>query len=317
MIEPMKKVSLVLLNKEREEALIKLRKIGLVHLEKLEGASEKLSAFKEASANALVAESVLGEIKAPKAKKGMAPALSDEDTAKLCADIVAKSERKKQLLEEISADATELDRFSSWGTVTNEDFEYLTTKGIQLKMYEVPVEKYNQIDQQIQTILVNKDKKTARFMIINGGEGRPENLMPEAFEVPLPRISTKLLENEIKADEKKVSDIEAFFAANAKYLPSISSFKKNLETDIEFENVNAGMERETSGAENDLAWISGYVPAANLEEFKADCAKNNWALAYADPEEDDVAVPTKLKNNKFVSLIYPLTDFLGTVPGYH
>ena len=83
MIEPMKKVSLVLLNKEREEALINLRKIGLVHLEKLEGASEKLSAFKEASANALVAESVLGEIKAPKAKKGMAPALSDEDTAKL------------------------------------------------------------------------------------------------------------------------------------------------------------------------------------------------------------------------------------------
>ena len=317
MIEPMKKVSVVLLNKEREEALVNLRKIGLVHLEKLEGASEKLSAFKEASANALVAESVLGEIKAPKAKKGMAPALSDEDTAKLCADIVAKSERKKQLLEEISSDATELDRFSGWGTVTNEDFEYLITKGIQLKMYEVPVEKYNQIDQQIQTILVNKDKKTARFMIINGGEGRPENLMPEAFEVPLPRISTTLLENEIKADEKKISDIEAFFAANAKFLPAISSFKKNLETDIEFENVNAGMERETSGAENDLAWISGYVPAANLEEFKADCAKNNWALAYADPEEDDVAVPTKLKNNKFVSLIYPLTDFLGTVPGYH
>ena len=27
-------------------------------------------------------------------------------------------------------------------------------------------------------------------------------------------------------------------------------------------------------------------------------------------------MPTKLKNNKFVSLIYPLTDFLGTVPGY-
>ena len=317
MIEPMKKVSVVLLNKEREEALVNLRKIGLVHLEKLEGASEKLSAFKEASANALVAESVLGEIKAPKAKKGMAPALSDEDTAKLCADIVAKSERKKQLLEEISSDATELDRFSAWGTVTNEDFEYLTEKGIQLKMYEVPVEKYNQIDDQIQTILVNKDKKTARFMIINGGDGRPENLMPEAFEVPLPRISTTLLENEIKADEKKVSDIEAFFAANAKYLPAIAGFKKNLETDIEFENVNAGMEHETDGTENDLAWISGYVPAANLEEFKASCAKNNWALAYADPEEDDVAVPTKLKNNKFVSLIYPLTDFLGTVPGYH
>ena len=34
-----------------------------------------------------------------------------------------------------------------------------------------------------------------------------------------------------------------------------------------------------------------------------------------EPTEED-NVPTKLKNNKFVSLIYPLTDFLGTVPGY-
>ena len=34
-----------------------------------------------------------------------------------------------------------------------------------------------------------------------------------------------------------------------------------------------------------------------------------------EPSVED-NVPTKLKNNKFVSLIYPLTDFLGTVPGY-
>ena len=206
MIEPMKKVSVVLLNREREEALRNLRKIGLVHLEKLEGASEKLSAFKEASNNATVTESVLGEIKLPKNKKGVNQVLSNEDTAKLCADVVAKAEKKKQLLEEISSDATELDRFASWGSVTNEDFDFLKEKGIALKMYEVPVEKYSQIEGQIQTLLVNKDKKTARFLIINGGEGRPENLLPEAFEVPLPRISTKLLEEEIRSDEKKVSD---------------------------------------------------------------------------------------------------------------
>lgn len=317
MIEPMKKVSVVLLNKEREQALKNLRKIGLVHLEKLEGSSEKLSAFKEASANALVAESILGEIKAPKAKKGIRQVLSDDEISKLCAEIVSKSEQKKQLLEEISNDATELDRFALWGSVTNEDFDYLKERNISLKMYEIPVEKYSQIDEHIQTLLVNKDKKTARFMIINGGEGRPVNLMAEAFEIPLPRISTSLLEAEIKEDEKKISEIEAFYAEKAKYLPSIADFKKNLESDIEFENVNAGMDHETEGAVNDLAWLSGYVPSANLEEFKKACAQNNWAVAYSDPEDEDLDVPTKLKNNRFVSLIYPLTDFLGTVPGYH
>lgn len=317
MIEPMKKVSVVLLNKEKEEALKALRKIGLVHLEKIDGSSEKLTAFKEYSNNAMLTEAILGEIKLPKQKKGPKIELSDEKVISLCAEVVAKSERKKQLMEEISADTTELDRFAFWGSVNNEDLDFLKEKGIALKMYEINADKYNLVDPDINTILVNNDKKTVRFLIINGGEGRPEKLLPEAFEVPFPRISTHLLEEEIRRDEKELDEIQAFYTENAKYVPAISAFKKALESDIEFENVNSGIGCEETGTENDLAWLSGYVPEADLEEFKTYCADNKWALAFADPEDEDTEVPTKLKNNKFVSLIYPLTDFLGTVPGYH
>lgn len=316
MIEPMKKVSIVLLNKERESALKELRKIGLLHLEKLEGSSEKLNAFKEYTNNAVISESILGEIKLPKKTKTDS-VLSDDDVISLCSTIVAKSERKKQLMEEISADANELERFANWGTVSNEDFEYLSTKNIQLKMYEVPGDKYHQIDDKIETVLVNNDKKTVRFLIVNGGEGRPENLIPEAFEVPFPRMSTAALEEEIRKDKSEVAEIENYYAQQAIYLNAIKNFRKALETDIEFETVNCGMERENAGSENDLAWISGFVPCADIEEFKTKCAENNWAVAYEDAELDDTEVPTKLKNNKFVSLIYPLTDFLGTVPGYN
>lgn len=317
MIEPMKKVSVVLLNREKEEALKALRKIGLVHLEKIDGASDKLTAFKEYSNNAMLTESILAEIKLPKQKKGSEPKLSDEKVIELCSEVVAKSERKKQLMEEISADTTELDRFAQWGSVSIEDLDYLKEKGISLKLYEINAEKYNLVDQEIQTILVNNDKKTVRFLIVNGGEGRPENLLPEAFEVPYPRISTNLLEEEIRKDEAEIDDIQKFFNENAKYVPSITAFRKALESDIEFENINAGMGCDKEGLENDLAWLTGYVPAADLDEFKRYCADNEWALAFADPEDEDTEVPTKLKNNKFVSLIYPLTDFLGTVPGYH
>lgn len=160
MIELMKKVSIVLLDKEKENALKALRKIGLVHLEKVEGSSEKLTAFKEYTNNAVLSESILGEIKLPKQKKGTEATLSDEQVISLCNDIVTKSEKKKQLLEEISADTLELDRFAKWGTVTLEDFEYLKNKDIQLKMYEIPAEKYSTLDSKIETILVNNDKKT-------------------------------------------------------------------------------------------------------------------------------------------------------------
>ena len=317
MIEPMKKVSVVLLNKEKEDALKALRKIGLVHLQKMEGSSEKLNAFKEYTNNAVISESILGEIKLDKKTKKFAPKLSDEKVIELCKDVVQKSERKKQLLEEISADTTELDRFTSWGSVSLEDLDFLTEKGIDIKLYEIAAEKYSLVDQEIETILVNNDKKTVRFLIINGGEGRPEKLLPEAFEVPFPRLSTKVLEKEIKDDEAEIKDIEKFYNNSAIYIPAITAFRKNLETDIEFENVSAGMEHENVDSENELAWISGYVPTADIEEFKKKCAINQWAVAYEDPEDEDLEVPTKLKNNKFVSLIYPLTDFLGTVPGYH
>ncbi|MEE1182758.1 MAG: ATPase, partial [Treponema sp.] len=89
--------------------------------------------------------------------------------------------------------------------------------------------------------------------------------------------------------------------------------------DIEFENISSGMSKEAEDLSEDatrLAWITGYVPVDSMDKFKKVCADNSWAYVASDPKEDDL-VPTKLKNNKLVSLIYPLTDFLGTVPGYH
>lgn len=316
MIEPMKKVSVVILNKERETALKSLKSIGLLHLESLEGSGEKLSAFKEASANTVVSESILSEIKLPK-KTNKVSNLSFAETNGLCSEIVEKSERKKQLMEIISADTNELDRFVKWGSVSLEDFDYLKENGVQLKLFEVPAEKYNLIEDNLQTILVNNDKKTVRFLLINSGNERPEGLIPEAFEITMPRVSTEELKKEIEDCKNEIDAIELFFMNKAVYLPSIVAYRKKLESDIEFENINSGMNRETEGAENDLAWISGYVPVADIEEFLTACRENKWAVAYEDAALDDVEVPTKLRNNKFVSLIYPLTDFLGTVPGYN
>ena len=318
MIEPMKKVSIVILNKEREQALKSLRKLGLVHLEKLEGSGEKLSSFKEAMNNALLCQSVLGEIKLTKQeikKAADTKLLTAEETIKLCSEVVSKIDRKKALFDQISADANELERFFNWGEVSPDDFNYLKEKGIQLKLYEIASDKFSDIDKDLETILVNRDRKYTRFLILNGGEGRPEKLSPEAFEVPFPREDTNLLKKEIEECEVELSQIESYLREKTADLASIKNLLKTLSTDIEFETVNSGMQREETGAENELAWLTGYVPVADMQKFSEFCTKNQWAYASSDPAEED-PVPTKLKNNKFVSLIYPLTDFLGTVPGY-
>ncbi len=115
MIEKMKKVSIVLLNSEKEAALKALRKTGLLHLEKIEGSSEKLNTFKEYSNNALLTESILGEIKVPKKKSTEVKKLSDSEIIDLCSKVCKNAELKKQLMDEITADTNELERFLSWG----------------------------------------------------------------------------------------------------------------------------------------------------------------------------------------------------------
>ena len=314
MIVPMKKVSIVVLNKERKEALIQLKKCSVVHLETLEGSGEKLAAYKENAANAISALSILGEIKLS-GKKRNADSLSDDEIAKKCADVIALSEQKKKLQENISSDTSELERFTYWGELNPDDFVYLREKGIALKMFEIPEDKYNLIEDGIKTICVNRFKKTVRFLALDDGAERPAGLPPEAFEVSMPASSTAAISERISSDSQEIAKIESELAASAVYIKQIEAFKKNLESDILFENVYSGMGQEKDGKETDLAWLSGFVPVDELDELKSVAAKNAWALAYSDPADDD-EVPTKLKNNAFVSLIYPLTDFLGTVPGY-
>lgn len=315
MIIPMKKVSLVVLNKERKEALTQLKKVGVVHLEQVEGKGEQLAAFKEASNNAMVACSILGEIKAPK-KHVSVSRLSNEEVSDKCKEVINLSEQKKKLIEEISSDSAEIERFALWGGVNPSDFVLLKDKGISLKMFEIPEDKYGLIDENSKTICVNRNKKTVRFLLVDAKDERPEGFPPEAYEVTLPEISTDELNERVLNNKASILKIDSKLAELTVYIPQMEALQKVLSKDIEFETFYSGMGYETEGKDTDLAWLTGYVPVDALSALKEAVKTNGWACAYDDPSDED-NVPTKLKNNKLVSLIYPLTDFLGTVPGYH
>lgn len=315
MIVQMKKVSLVVLNKERREALKQLKKIGVVHLEQLEGKGEQLSYLKEVRSNAENAVSILSEVKLPK-KMPEVQKLTDKEIVENCKTVVSLSEQKKKLQEEISSYTAELERLEMWGGVNPKDFAYLKGKKISLKMYEIPEDKYNLIEDDLKTISVNRSKKIVRFLLLDATEERPLNLPSEAYEVPLPEFSTEELKSFVSENRSRIEEINKELVSLAVFVPQIKNYESSLLKDIEFENICSGMPQEDEGKSYDLAWISGFVPVDSLEKLQNAVKENGWALSCSDPSDED-DVPTKLKNNRFVSLIYPLTDFLGTVPGYH
>jgi V/A-type H+-transporting ATPase subunit I len=115
----------------------------------------------------------------------------------------------------------------------------------------------------------------------------------------------------------KLADIEKQFAALAVSITgSVAAEQKVLKEQIEFETARGGMEvLDDVPAEKTVSWITGFLPVADLGLLKRAAAEDGWAFIADDPAEDD-EVPTKLKNNRFASLIYPLTDFLEVTPGY-
>lgn len=318
MIVPMKKVSLVILSKEKESALKTLRASGLVHLQNVEGKGERLSELKNVSAKLRAAQAILAELKVPPKNLKVVSA-SNEEAAQCAEKIVSLAERKKALLDKIAQSAAELERLSPWGTVNPSDLAFLSQKGIHLSLYEIPSDKYNLLGEDVKTLLVNSSKTTKRFLLISETEAekgeRPAGLVPEAYQVVLPEKSSDEIAAEIDSAKGEISKIEAELLESANYTKALSDYEKSLESEIEFESVRSGMEQEAEEKNTSLSWISGFVPVDSLSALKETAAQSGWALLCEDPSEDD-AVPTKLKNNKLVSLIYPLTDFLDVTPGY-
>ena len=326
MIVPMKKVSFVLLEEHRKEALKKLRQLGVVHLEKVNGASEELTAFKDTYSKAETAYAILSEIKLP--KKAVSTATFDRNKVLAKAEeVVALADRKKLCKDIISAHTLELERFAGWGDLDVENFQYLAGKGIILSLYEIPREAYLSIPETIQTMVVNENKSLVRFLLIQYGESgstlacasRPADMPAEAYAVPMISSSSKKLRDEIVALKDEIVSIDKALTEAALDRQLFKQYCSVVGKDIEFENLFSGMGREEDTEEGRpymaLCWLTGYVPTEDVAGVQAAAKEENWAVVVSDPGEED-EVPTKLKNNKFVSLIYPVSDFLGTVPGY-
>ena len=315
MIVPMKKVSFVVTNDAKKEALKELRKIGVVHLEQIYGSSEKLSQLKDTYNKLEEVLMFLSDIKYDK-KTIEQKKLSSSNVVEKVNQIIELNETKKNYIEELSTASRELERLAAWGGFNPDDFSYLAEKGINLLPFECSTDAYKKIPEDVNCVYVNSDKTQVRFLVISEDGSKPESLTSEYLLVSNPEMSTADLSENCVKYRKEISSIEKEIQKNVCYIQSIKDTMKVYAKDIEFENAYSGMATDAEeGTEANLAWLTGYVPAEELSVVQKTAKENHWACLADDPSEED-EVPTKLKNNKFVSLIYPVSDFLGTVPGY-
>ncbi len=315
MIVPMKKVSLIIPGDKKAKTLKKLRKLGLVHVEITEGKGEKLTALRE---KVELLERGIFAVKEKGKKKIEEIPISVEEAEKIAEEIALLGEEKKAIEGERIALNAEISRLQNWGEVDLAEIEYLREKGVNLDLYEIPAKEYKKIGEGITTLAIGNVKSTVKCIVLDVTEEGEDTLTSlVGYKVALPTLSTGEMKERVATIDSRIKEINGTLSSYSGYVGSMKEAIAVCEKDVEFETYFTGMAEENLSDDGDVtvSYFCGYIEAQEVDGLKNVARENAWGLLVEDPTPDD-NVPTKLQNNKFVSLIYPLTDFLGTVPGY-
>jgi len=345
MIIPMKKVSLVLMDKYREDSLEKLHDAGVLHLEQKKVSSEALSGLLDKRVKNEAALSVLKSYKAKAhAKKDLnlqnntshhratdfinsegvpfsvealdAPA--DGKREALYVHILNLEEKWKSLKEETNGLLREQSRIKEWGDFEPLDLLILKENGVDLKLYEFSIKDFASLPAELPYFVIKKTKAFVYAAVLEGEAFGYSSANSKIDGTPfeLSKYSLSGIENLLEDIKKKLEDIENKFISLFSRKHILESDLEVLNQEIEFEIANLGLESlEDVPADSTVSWISGFIPCDALGVLKRAAAENGWALAFDDPAPEDMP-PTLIKNRPQVEIIKPLFSFLGTIPGY-
>lgn len=300
MIVKMKKTVLFMKSAEKTDALEKIRRAGVVHLLPVTPPeTTSVEDLKRKQELALTAISLL--VDAPADKKNQTAAIEAEEAAvgvcELNAEIVRLTEESNRCRATASA-------LEPWGDFSPEDWKQLADSGFQLRLFFFTDKQLKALPETVNYFLLKKMKKLTAVALLNA-EGEFDGT-----EFSVPEQSLHAYREKIEENERLVAEARQRIASYVGLIPALRRYAADLNAQIEFETYRCG-----AGGDQSISYLVGFVPVDGEEVLKKVCRENAIGLILDDPQEED-PVPTKIKNGKIVSLIQPVFDFLGTVPGY-
>lgn len=303
MIAKMKLASIVAPASHKEQTLDALRELGILHLaEKKNASPELLDRFAMLSHLSQELKDYAGK-EAPAGKL-----LSDSEFEKLNDEVQVASVRKAELEAARNAAKVEIDKLQVWGSFDPEQVKALQKDGMDFHFYRVGKKELAQLSESkdVSFIRLAQVDKMDTIAVL----GKLDSSFPAA-EFSLPEKGLPQLEKEVAECEQGIAACKAVMTRAASFLSSYDAQMLKAQNDAEYSSVS-----HTMGSDDDLVWISGYVPEEDEGRFVEAAKANCWAWSLDDIANDDEHVPTKVKYNKVTALMQPVFDILGTVPGY-
>ena len=310
MISKMNKLSFLIYHKEYEMFLSKLRELGVVHIEKREGAEmdAKLQAFMQ---KRMAYQTLLKDMTLAAASfDGTATSQSSDMTIEQVVESYEKQQEHIQALNmQLPVLDKEIDAMEVWGDFDWKLVDKLAANGWQMQFYCCPKKSFEESwTEDYNATIINQKGGLEYFVTVN-----PVPVEIEAEAVRLPKQSLSELNQEkdnLKVSIKKANDdLDLFCIHN---IPVVEKALESLESDINLMEVEQlGGERVADGA---IVLMEGWIPEENDAEVRALLEKSGVYYEIRPAEKEDNA-PIKLKNGKLSRAFEMLTKMYG-LPDY-
>lgn len=305
MIVPMKKINLLCLEHERTAALEKLRELGIMHVDiAVKPESESVNVLEQSLQDTAKLYNILTGFKTK--NQDIPAGLTGKEILKKGLELLEKQndlEKERELL------IRDLDTLSKWGDFQPKLLDTLAKNGIYVSFHLAFKDVYDHMElpEGITRILISRIKTERYFLLIT----QDKSLELPCAPLVLPEKSLSAVRAELISVEKEIADCKESMQNLAPAAGRLKEYFEQLGSEYEFV-----ANRDTMVSDGRIAYLTGYVPAPEMEKLVAAAHQNGWALTAEDPELTDARVPTCIKKPAWMKIIDPLFDFIGIAPGY-
>jgi len=303
MIVRMKKIFIVAESKDIDSALKALGREGVLHIEyeniPIDDNVTKLKKKLEITLRAL---DIVSEEWVSKKSAAKIP-LPEPET--IINEILSLAEERESLIENIRRIREDIALWEEWGDFDPGMIKTLEHKGLFVNLAKITrsdlkklpegmiIEELFRKGNILYCALISREKISFPF---------------ETIEPPQKGLHVML--EELDREQKRLATIEKRLGELSGYRDGLNSYRKRLETLLEFNMALVG-----AGRFGRVSYIKGYCPWYNVKTIEGLAQKERWAIIVEDPAEDDI-VPTLIKNPKWIDIISPIFRIINIIPGY-
>lgn len=306
MIVRMKKAAVCVRAKDAEEAARNLRSLGVLHVEHQQvPAGKDIASLKDDIA---FLDKVIEILSLPELRGagGVRDLTRLPDWRFSAQHIIDSYARIDHLAEYGSTLVAGISEWTPWGDFDPASIRQLAERGVYVRLYQIPARDMGSIPDGVAVQKIAVTQGMTCCAVISGDEAA----LPFK-EVAIPKMGLQEMKARLAENEEIIASLRDVIRKYTCYTKRFIQIRAAFGRELEFHEAVRGM-----GSSADLAYIVGYVPADAAERLAAEAKHRAWGTLFTDPAEGD-AVPTLMRNPRWVSIISPVFKLLEIVPGYH